>query len=185
MDPNEVRALVARAQKGDQTAFGELYDFYANRLYRFISCKIPTREQAEDILQETFFKAWQAIPKLKLADLNFNAWLYKIARNVVNDHYRAVKRRPTPDNLDNYYHLSDSTDILEETDVKFEIEKVRAILNKLPPAYQQVLELRFIQELSVEETANIMGKTAIAVRITQHRAVKKLNLLLINDNESA
>jgi RNA polymerase sigma-70 factor (ECF subfamily) len=185
MDTEELRDIVERAQKGEKTAFGELYDMHANKIYRFISFKIPTREQAEDILQETFFKAWQALPKLKLEDLNFSAWLYRIARNLVNDFYRVAKRRPTPDNLDDYYDLASSTDTLEEVSTEFDINVMREAVKRLSAHYRQVLELRFIQELSIEETANIMGKTAIAVRITQHRAIKKLNLLLTEDHESA
>jgi RNA polymerase sigma factor (sigma-70 family) len=112
MDSPELQDLIARAQKHEQSAFGELYDMYAQRIYRFISFKIATREQAEDILQETFLKAWQALPKLKLEKLYFSAWLYTIARNLVNDHYRTLKRRPTPDDIENYYDLTDNDDPL-------------------------------------------------------------------------
>lgn len=178
MDSLDVLSTVARAQKGDTAAFGELYDTYANRLYRFISFKIPTRELAEDILQDTFLKAWQALPKLTLENLNFSAWLYRIARNSVNDHYRAVKRRPTPDNIENYYSLTSNSDTLSETAINFDIAIMREVLQKLSPSYRQILELRFLQEFSVEETADIVGKTAVAVRITQHRALKTLNKLL-------
>lgn len=185
MDSHEVHSLIAQAQRGDTTALGKLYDLYANRLYRFISFKIPTNEQAEDILQETFLKAWRALPKLSLVDLNFSAWLYKIARNLVNDYYRAVKRRPTPETIENYYDLTSSADTFKETATTFDLAILRQAVTKLSPAYRQILELRFIQEFSVEETAQIMGKTTVAVRITQHRAIKKLNSLLTQDHEPA
>lgn len=183
MDPKEVLPIIARAKNREQAAFGELYDIYASPIFRFISLKTATREQAEDILQETFFKAWQALPKLSLENLNFRAWLYKIARNLVNDHYRTLQRRPTPDTIENYYNLSSSDDTHETTAKAFDIERLRSIMNQLAPTYRQVLELRFIQEFSVEETAKIMGKTALAVRVAQHRALKKLNLLVIQTDE--
>ncbi len=174
MDSNELKALITRAQALDQSAFGELYDLFAAKIYRFISYKLPTREMAEDVLQETFMKAWQALPKLNPEKLYFNAWLYTIARNLINDQYRAVKRRPTPDTLDNYYDLADNDDPAQNTDDILHKEKLRSILNELPASYKQVLELRFLQEFSVEETAKVMGKTVIAVRVMQHRAIKKL-----------
>ncbi len=177
MEPTELQNLIARAQKHEQSAFGELYDMYAQRIYRFISFKVATREQAEDILQETFLKAWQALPKLRLEKLYFSAWLYTIARNLVNDHYRTLKRRPTPDDIENFYDLADSDDPLDNVASRLEEEKLRSCLNDLPSDYRQVLDLRFLQEFTVEETANIMRKTAIAVRVMQHRAIKKLNIL--------
>lgn len=174
MDSNELKALVLRAQQLDQSAFGELYDLFAAKIYRFISYKLPTREMAEDVLQETFMKAWQALPKLNPEKLYFSAWLYTIARNLINDQYRAVKRRPTPDSLDNYYDLATDDDPAENTDEILNKEKLRKILSELPAGYKQVLELRFLQEFSVEETAKVMGKTVVAVRVMQHRAIKKL-----------
>jgi len=183
MDPKEVLPIVARAKDRDQAAFGQLYDIFSNAIFRFVSLKTATREQAEDIMQETFFKAWQALPKLSLENLNFRAWLYKIARNLVNDHYRALQRRPTPDTIDNYYNLASSDDTHEQTAIAFDIEWLRSIMNELAPNYRQILELRFIQEFTVEETAKIMGRTALAVRVAQHRAIKKLNSLVSNSDE--
>ncbi len=183
MDPQEVLPLVTRAKERDQAAFGQLYDIFSSAIFRFVSLKTATREQAEDILQETFFKAWQALPKLSLENLNFRAWLYKIARNLVNDHYRTLQRRPTPDTIDNYYSLASADDTHEQTALTFDIEWLHSIMNNLAPNYRQILELRFIQEFSVEETAKIMGRTALAVRVAQHRAIKKLNSLVSQSDE--
>lgn len=179
MDSHEIRTLVALAKNRDQVAFGELYDMYASRIYRFISLKVPVREQAEDLLQETFLKAWQALPKLKLENLYFGAWLYKIARNLTNDFYRKVYRTPVQEDIEEHYELAANIDINETISTLFDIERVRAVMPKLKPEYRQVLELRFVQEFSVEETARVMGKSKIAVRLTQHRALKRLHTGLL------
>ena len=125
MDKPEILALVEQAQAGHQEAFGELYDVYASEIYRFISLKISTREQAEELLQETFLKAWQALPKLKLQDLYFRAWLYRIARNLVADHYRKLYRTPQLENIEDHYELPGSEDVHREVSVRLEMEKVK------------------------------------------------------------
>jgi len=178
MDRTEVLALVTLAKERDEKAFSQIYDLFAESLYRFISYKIPNREQAEDVLQDTFLKAWRALPKLSLDNLNFNAWLYRIARNAINDYYRTLKRRPTPDNLENYYDLSSDSNIEKEVSSNIDIEKLKIAIKNLPNSYQQILDLRFLQEFSIEETAKAMGRTEIAIRVAQHRAIKKLNSIL-------
>lgn len=178
MDSLEVQQLVARAQAKDQAAFAELYDMYASNLYRFIRFKVPRIEEAEDLLQDTFFKAWQALPRLKLTELYFRAWLYKIARNVVNDYYRKAYRAPLPADIADYPELADSTNAAELGARALELERVRVALTNLKPEYRQVIELRFLQAFSVEETAKIMGKTSLAIRLIQHRATKQLRARL-------
>ncbi len=178
MDSSEIKVLVAKVQNGDTQAFGELYKVYANCIYKFIHIKVPETAAAEDILQETFFKAWQALPKLKLDNLYFKAWLYRIARNLINDFYRAHYRQPLIDTLDNHLGLSDHSSPVAETSLKLDLARLKIQLAKLPTQYQQVIELRFIQEFQINEVAQIMGRTPLAIRLIQHRALKKLQTLL-------
>lgn len=185
METTEVLSIVARAKEQDQAAFGQLYDFFAPRLYRFISYKIATREQAEDVLQETFLKAWKALPKLSLENLNFSAWLYRIARNLINDHYRALQRRPAPDTIENHYDLSSPDNVMEHVAQGIDVGELKELIETLPSNYKQILELRYLQQFSIEETAKIIGKTTVAVRVAQHRAIKKLHSFLKPlDNET-
>ena len=174
--------LVKRAQAREQEAFGELYDIFASRIYRFIRIKVNAPERAEDILQDTFLRAWQSLPRLKLDNLYFGAWLYTIARNLINDHYRNMQRRPAAENIDDHGDLISGDDVAANTELKLDIERMRASLAELSPTYRQVLELRFIQEFSVDETAKILGRNSLSVRVVQHRAIKKLQKLL-SDNE--
>lgn len=174
MEKDEVEQLVMRAQTGDQEAFSLLYDEFAGRIYKFIKFKIFDDEQAEDLLQEVFVKAWTGCPKLRLADLNFSAWLYTVASNTVNDHFRKVYRRPQTVSLDPAIDIPGDSDTSRNTTAAFDGALVYQALEKLPPHYKQVLELRYIQEFSIEDTARAMRKSSIAVRVLQHRAMKRL-----------
>jgi RNA polymerase sigma-70 factor, ECF subfamily len=178
MDTPEIKDLVVLAKEKDKEAFGELYDIFAARIYRFISIKVKAREHAEDILQETFLKAWRYLPRFNPDQYHFGAWLYTISRNLVNDYYRHMYRHPRTENIDDYIDLSSPPTIAETADLNLAMDKVNLVLPQLNDSYRQVLELRFIQEMSIEETAQIMGKTSLSVRVTQHRAIKKLSALL-------
>lgn len=178
MDLAGTHDLVAKAKAGDATAYGQLYAMYSSRLYRFIKIKV-NESVAEDLLQEVFLKAWQALPKLKLEDLHFNAWLYQIARNLVNDHYRRQYRQPIPQTLEEIVELPSDSSPFVEAALSLEIQEVKKYFHKLSDQYREVLELRFVQEFEVSEAAKIMGKSQLAVRLLQHRALKKLQALLI------
>lgn len=170
----ELKKLIHQAAAGDEDAFGHIYDEFAEALYKFVKFKITDAEQAEDILQDVFVKAWHGIPKLSLADLNFSAWLYTIAGNTVNDYFRRMYRRPQTVTLSPDFEIASSHDTSRATEIGINTAHVHAALNKLSPDYKQVLELRFIQEFSVEETARILQKTSVSTRVLQYRALKKL-----------
>lgn len=175
--------LVKKCQKGDTTAFAELYDIFSEKIFRYIKLKIQNPAQAEDILQETFVKAWQALPKFKLDGGNFNAWLYKIAGNAINDYFRKIYRSPEALELDEHANIAAPGSLAREIESLVDMENVRRALNLLPLISRQVLELRFIQEFSIKETADILGKSGLAVRLIQHRGLKHLKLLIKEDNE--
>ena len=86
MDTNRILDLVAKMQQGDQESFTLLYEEFSDRIYKYIRIKLPSDQEAEDVLQEVFVKTWQGSKKLQLDGLNLSAWLYKIAGNTINDH---------------------------------------------------------------------------------------------------
>ncbi len=174
MEENSINNLVALVKAGDEQAFGLLYDEYADRLYRYICFKITDRQEAENLLQEVFVKAWQGCRKLEQENLNFTSWIYTIAHNTVNDYFRKVYRRPQTVPLEPNLDIVAKDDTSEDTQKSFTELSIEKALAKLPDKYKQVLELRFLQELSVEETAKILQKNSISVRVLQHRAVKQL-----------
>jgi RNA polymerase sigma-70 factor (ECF subfamily) len=170
--------LILKAQNGDTSAFGQLYDIFAERLFRFIKAKVTKQHQAEDILQEVFIKAWQALPQYKAQGGHFSAWLYRIATNATTDYFRKIYRQPATVELKEQLEIAGSLTSAEEVTRETDMEAVRKILPSLPARYRQVLELRFIQDFSVKETAGILGTTGLAVRLAQHRALKKLRELM-------
>lgn len=174
MEKGSIEKLVAAVQQGSEEAFAALYDEFADRIYKFISFKTSDPEHAEDILQEVFVKAWHGCKKLELKDLNFSAWLYTIASNTVNDHFRKVYRRPQTVSLDPAFDTPAPHDTSELVSSSLDARLVQKALHALPANYKQVLELRFIQEFSIEETAKALKKNSVSVRVLQHRAIKKL-----------
>jgi RNA polymerase sigma-70 factor, ECF subfamily len=169
--------LLTKAKQGDTAAFGEIYDIFAERIFRYIKIKVKNQQQAEDLLQDIFYKAWIGIKSLSLENLNFSAWLYKVANNTINDYYRKVYRTPVMVEINE--NLAQQENLYYTDRFNFnDIEIVRESMERLPVQYKQVLELRFIQEFSLDETAKTLGRTNLAVRLLQHRALKKLQTVI-------
>ncbi|HVY67937.1 MAG TPA: sigma-70 family RNA polymerase sigma factor [Patescibacteria group bacterium] len=174
MDTNELARL---AKAGDAAAFGQLYDQFAQKIYKYIRMKVTDAREAEDLLQEVFLKAHKGLYGLRLENLNFSAWLYKIAGNAVNDYFRKKYRSPETSPLDETFDVADKTSLLREAELASDAERLRGLLALLPDNYRQVLELRFLQDLSLDEVAAIMGKTNLSIRLLQHRALRKVQVL--------
>lgn len=172
--------LITSSKQGDSKAFGQLYDLYVQKLFAFVITKVRHRPTAEDILQDVFVKAWQGLPRFQQEDSNFNAWMYKIASNCVNDHFRKEKRRPENLPLEDYASSikDDQPTQAEELDLHLEQDMMKKAMAELPPTYRQVLLLRFKSGLSAKEVASILNKTSVAVRLIQHRAMKQLRIII-------
>lgn len=173
--------LVKQAQKGDPQAFGGLYDEFSPRIFGYIRRKISDQRQAEDILQEIFLKVWQALPKTKTHELNFPAWLFKIASNTINDYFRKSYRSPLSLELDeNAANVKSPDSPAGDAIKKQDTAVLKDALTKLSPKYREILELRFIQEFSIKETCEILDKNSLSVRVGQYRALQKLRKILEN-----
>lgn len=149
-----------------EKAIDQLFDLYAVDIYRFALHSIGNQADAKDIVQEVFLKAYVAWRKFR-GDANPKTWLFQIARNHIRDLFR--KRR-----IENHY-LKDYRPILDDEPAPIEtiIEMRKAILN-LKLEYRQVVALRFIEDLSVKDTAAILGWSEQKVRTTQYRALQQL-----------
>lgn len=174
------QAYIARAREGDSNAFGVLYDSYAPAIYRFIALKVSTRQEAEDLLHEVFLSAWQKLPGFTEQGFPFGSWLYKIARNRVIDHYRTKKNTASiDDETSGFEDIADSsvsvTDALDQT---LDLEAIRGALIQLSDEQREVIEMRFMADLSPAEIAQITGKREGTVRIIQFRALKKLKEII-------
>lgn len=167
--------LIQKAQRGDTHAFGDLYESHAPVIFRYLFAHLDSRMDAEDLTGEVFLKAWQSLPKYTERGVPFLAFLFRIARNVLVDHYRQSNRleSKSPDELDGYKEEGNSEPV-ELIGNQMEHQKILGVLTTLRPDYQSVLTLRFISELSPEETAQVMKRSVGAIRVLQHRALTAL-----------
>jgi RNA polymerase sigma-70 factor (ECF subfamily) len=169
--------LVKLAQRGDPEAFGLLYEYYLPKIYRFILIKVSHKEQAEDITHMTFLKAWESVRSYKHRGYPFGSWLYKIARNAVVDHYRRGVVQVSIDDVSaDVLGVNDS--LSEDVDVKIRWDDMLGAIRTLKGIEQDVLIMRFVEDLPHQEIAVAVDKTEGAVKVIQHRALKKLKEVL-------
>ncbi len=168
------KELVLKAQKGDNAAFGALYDRHLPAIYRFILLKVGGHKgEAEDLTAEVFLSAWQGIGRFEFKGYPFSSWLYRIARNAVIDHYRTAKKNVSLEAVPEEV-FADRPETDERVDIGFAIARVQTHLAKLEPAYQDVLIMKFVEDMSNHEIAAALQKSEGAVRVIQHRALKQL-----------
>ena len=180
MDTDQINTLVKQTQTGDQAAFAALYDEFAQRLYAFIRIKVTDPQKAEDILQEVFLKAWQGCKALEIKDLNFSAWLYKVTANTINDFYRKTYREPKTVPIEEAAEVAGIDNTATNAGRGLERQVIEQTLDKLPTHYKQVIELRFLQDFSIADTARILQRNSVTIRVWQHRAIKQLEKLFAN-----
>ncbi|MDA5281557.1 ECF subfamily RNA polymerase sigma factor, BldN family [Streptomyces sp. NPDC054904] len=180
-DQARMMDLVERAQAGEADAFGRLYDQYSDTVYRYIYYRVGGKATAEDLTSETFLRALRRISTFTWQGRDFGAWLVTIARNLVADHFKSSRFRlevTTGEMLDaNEVERSPEDSVLESLSNAALLEAVR----KLNPQQQECVTLRFLQGLSVAETARVMGKNEGAIKTLQYRAVRTLARLLPED----
>lgn len=159
-------------------AFGELYDLYQDRIYRFILFKVGSKEEAQDLTAETFLKCWNHISRNKPI-MNLNALLYSIGRNLVIDYYRKQKaEKEVSDEVLEIIPDVKAEKVLKNIEVKSESEAVFVALDKIEARYKEILILKFIDEFTNEEISEITGMPEGNVRVTAHRAMEALKKVL-------
>lgn len=181
-----VQQAVGNAQKGDAASFGILYEHYYDKIYRYVSFKTGNALEAEDITAEVFVKMLESIHTFRWKGYQFSSWLFRIAHNLVMDHFRRRGRRATV-NLDD---VSPTTvrytpDLEHQIDINLSMESVQVALKDLTDLQREVISLRFAAGLSVAETARAVGKKDNAVKALQHAGLKKLRNVLVPDNPVA
>lgn len=170
----EDEKLLRKAKKGDSPSFGEIYDKYAPRIYRYFFLKLGGRKgEAEDLTHEVFLSAWKNIETFDVRGVPFSSYLYRVARNAVIDYWRTQK--PTLDiDVVSEDTFSENPDIGERMDLDADLEAVKQCVAELDAAYQDVLIMKFVDDLSNKEIAHALDKSEGAVRVIQHRALKQL-----------
>lgn len=150
-----------------------MYATYADDIFRFVFVHVHDQATADDLTADTFMKAWRNIDKFD--GKQPRAWLYKIARNTLNDHWRKTQHLP----LDESVEIIDERAGHDETlDKRFAAEGVMAAVTQLPDDMKSVVTLRFMQGYTAKQTAEALGLSEANVRVMQHRALKKLKGLL-------
>lgn len=180
---NEKLLLYKVRIKRDPEAYGLLYDLYVKKIYRFVFFKINSREEAEDLTSEVFLKAWNYLVENSEQEIrSFASFIYRIARNLVVDFYRERAKRAAESPLDVVSEILvvGSGSVHEQLVVDGEMDVIMKALKKMKLEYQEAVLLHYIEELSASEVARILGKSQINIRVTLHRALKKLKELLEN-----
>ncbi len=164
--------LVLLAKGGDADAFGQLYEAYLDKIYRYIYFRVTDEQIAEDLISQVFTKAWENLSRYQPSGRPFIAWLYTIAHNTVIDHYR-TRKDTVP--IENTLSLaSDAPSPHEQVELHFETDNLRTALQTLTPEQQQVVVLKFISGMSTDEIAGQLRKSAGAIRALQMRALQAL-----------
>ena len=177
--------LITKVKEGDQSAFKILYERYSNKLLNYLSRYMGNRQSAEDILQDTFVRAFEKIGEY-VEEGNFQAWLFKIAINFAKKDFRKKDReylslskpfRDTKEDLQE--HIPDERSTTEEDLEKDEAStEIMKVVDKLPDNYKQVVLLHDIEGLRYKDIAGIMGTTEAMVGVWLQRARQQLYNLL-------
>lgn len=174
---DELRELVRRAQRGDPEAVAAIYDRYAERVFRYCFTGLGDLQAAEDITSEVFLGVLKNLRTFQWrGEQSFEAWLFRIAHNVVISERRRRIRKP----VDLYPRAEEIPSVTQGPSAEREAVEADGLgelwgaVLRLPETYRQVLVLRFVARLSAEQTGEALGKSAGAVRVLQHRALKAL-----------
>jgi RNA polymerase sigma-70 factor (ECF subfamily) len=164
--------LVAQAKSGDKEAVSALYAAYAQSIFQYVSFRVDSRMTAEDLTAEVFLRMVRGISTFEDRGLPFGAWLFRIAGNLIIEHFRQDKRVTFTVLSDD--ERGDDSESFRRVENEEDRQRLMAALSLLPQEYQDVLILRFMQSLSHSEVAAILGKSDVAIRSIQHRALKAL-----------
>lgn len=174
----EQDALLERASRAEPSALAELYDQYVNRIYNYVYHRVGQAELAEDITGQVFMRMLEAVRAGRGWKTSFSGWLYRIAHNLVIDYYRRQQRASFVDLDDAEPIQARDGNPAQSTELQLDKEHLRASLTLLTEDQAQVITLRFMEELSIAEVSEIMGKTDGAIKALQYRAMLALKRVM-------
>lgn len=166
---DDIPGLIAAAQK-DPAAFGKLYDCYVQPIYRYVLSRVGTTPAAEDITSQTFMSAYEALGRYRERG-QFSAWLFRIARSKLNDHFRQSRREVGFEAVGEILEREDALGVLIRAE---ELSRIRFIINHLNEEEQELIRLRYVADLSFVEIAELLGRREDAVKKSVYRLLARL-----------
>ena len=163
-------SMLAVEAKTDPVAFGRLYDHYVQPVYRYIYSRVGSTHEAEDITSQTFMAAYESLGRYR-ARGQFSAWLFRIARSKMNDHFRRSRREVGLEAAGEMLEREDSLGALIRAE---ELSRIRFLIQKLNEEEQDLIRLRYVADLSFAEIADLLGKREDAVKKSVYRLLERL-----------
>jgi RNA polymerase sigma-70 factor (ECF subfamily) len=170
---------VSQAQTGDADAFSILYRAYVQPIYHYLLLRVPNTALAEDLTAEVFLRAVDVLPRYSQRGLPFGAWLFRVAHDRLTDYYRQAARRPIAELSESL--ISEQPDPGQLAENSQQVQALHQAMAQLTDEQRDVIQFRFMEDWSLEQTAQVMNKTVNAVKALQHRALNSLNRLLQSD----
>lgn len=171
--------VLARARSGDEDAIVTIYRTYYDPIYQFCRLRVGDIQTAQDLTSEVFIRFIKALKRDKAPHTSLRGWIFRVARNLIYDHYGENKELPV-ETVDQWVLSDADTDPEVHTLRQMQADRARQAIRMLPPAQQEVLLLRFDQQLTLQETADLMDKQVNAIKALQFRAVNTLRQILLD-----
>ena len=176
--------LLEQANNLDPRALAEIYDRYAESIYRYLCRYLGDAAQAEDLTSEVFLTLLQVAGTSRAPRDHLRGWLYRVAHNRATDSFRQQSKNGTY-SLDQHPHLEGNLDSVTSDDLPVAAlekqqtqQQLRMAISQLTPDQQRVILLRFGESLKISEVGQLMGKSEGAIKVLQYRAIRRLRKLL-------
>lgn len=176
--------FLKRLNSGDEQAFLKVYDFFMPKIYRFLYYQARQhKELAEDLAQHVFIKTWEYIGRDQNNIEHIQAFLYRIARNLMVDHWRAQHNKETVELSEDVTDTQDhELTLIDKIDMALTIDLIKQKLNSIPEQYREIIIMRFIEELTIEEIAEALQKDKNNIYVLIHRALKALRTAISSND---
>jgi len=174
----DVLKLVTQAQSGDIEAMGQLFDKHYRAMFHYFYARVGQRQQAEDLAGELFTRMVHHLPSFQPTGVPFRAWLFRIAYNLTMDHFRVGNGKELTSLEQASTVVQPEQSPVRQVEQQMTRDTLRATLETLVPDQRQVIILRFLVGLSLQETADVMERSLPAVKAMQHRGLKTMRATL-------
>jgi RNA polymerase sigma-70 factor, ECF subfamily len=178
----EMLALLKGARRSDHAAMDRLYNLYADKVFRYLYARLGQREIAEDLTADVFVRMLQVMPRFEVNSArpvaSFSSWLYRIAGNLLRDHYRRQSHRNHADLTDHADLALDAPALAQRVVAEEDCQELMGAVSLLNEEQKSVVHYRFGEKMSVQEVAGVMGKSEGAIKALQHRALMALRRIM-------